>query len=118
MLRSFSRGSGKINVIGGGLLAACVAVMSPASAEDMTAGSVLTKMKPDQRFPYLAGIVEGLAHARYQRDDKATEGMACIYDWFYRTEGSAETIYAAFEKFKNHTPGAVMAALIQRRCGE
>ena len=103
-------------------LAALIVAMTcgalPADAKDMTAGSIITEMEPEARFPYLSGIVEGLAYARYKSDGNKTEGMACIYEWFYRGEKSANTIYGAFAKFKDHTPGAVMAALIKQRCGE
>lgn len=89
----------------------------PAAARDFTAGVVLDEMKPAERYGYLAGIVEGLAYARYRADSKDTAGMACIYGWFYGEEDAPTKIEAAFARFRDLTPGAIVAALLQRRCG-
>ncbi len=88
-----------------------------ALAEDFTAGTVLKNLADSERYPYVAGVVEGLAYARYQRDGKTTDGMGCIYDWFYERENTMLDIYAAFAKFPDFTPGAVVAALVQKECG-
>jgi hypothetical protein len=44
--------------------------------------------------------------------------MACIYDWLYQNEQTLPNIYQAFERFADYTPGAVVAALAERECGE
>lgn len=91
---------------------------SIAQAEDFTAGAVINNMEPAERYVFVAGIVEGLAYARFVADGKEEQpGMACIYTWFYEEDGTADTIFAAFAKFPDHLPGAVTAALAQRRCG-
>lgn len=76
--------------------------IQPATATDFTAQVVMEKMKAEERLPYLAGVVEGLAYARYARDNKdvpadkkTTLGMKCIYDWFYvDNQKTLNTIYA------------------------
>ncbi len=78
----------------------------------------MTEMEQSDRFPFVAGIVEGLAYARYVSDGQQTEGMGCIYDWFYETEGRIMQVYEAFEAFPDHLPGTVVAALVKRDCGE
>lgn len=70
-----------------------------------------------ERAAYLSGVIEGLAFARYAADGKSMEGMACIYDWFYDGDRALRKIYAAFERYPEHTPGAVIAALVKRKCG-
>lgn len=90
----------------------------PADATDFTAGAVTKKMEPEKRYSYIAGVVEGIAYARFARDDKKPAGMECIYDWFYKNAGTFDTLYAAFEKYPTFTPGAIVATLAKRKCGE
>lgn len=88
-----------------------------ADATDFTAGVVMEKMTSEQRSAYLAGVVEGLAYARYAKDGKQTDGMKCIYDWFYEKEDTLQKIHAAFDRFKDYLPGAVIAAMVAKECG-
>jgi hypothetical protein len=88
-----------------------------AAATDFTAGIVMEKMSPVERSAYLAGVIEGLAYARYARDGKADGGMKCIYQWFYEKEGTLKKIHAAFDHFKDYLPGAVIAAMLEKECG-
>ena len=90
---------------------------SVAAQEQMTAGSLTTNMNADERISFLAGIVEGLATARYYADDKQPEGRKCIYDWFYRTDGTLRKVYAAFDRYPDQFPGPIMAVLIRSKCG-
>lgn len=83
----------------------------------MTAGSVMEKMGLEERAAYLAGVIEGLAYARYAKDGRQTDGMGCIYDWYCRTDGALRKIYAALDRFSDYTPGAVLAAMIEKECG-
>lgn len=94
------------------------AASNQATARDLTAGFVASEMETGHRFAYLSGVVEGLAYARFVADGRQeSPGMACIYGWFYGDENAAATILAAFERFPDHLPGAVIGALVQRRCG-
>lgn len=100
------------------VLGGVIATAYPARAEDFTAGTVITTMKPEDRYPFISGIVEGLAYARFVADGKTeAPGMACIYRWFYEEDGTVDNIFAAFARFPDHLPGAVVGALITRRCG-
>ena len=94
-------------------------MLSPfgANATDFTAGIVVEKMDAKQRYSFVAGIIEGLAYARYAKDGKRTEGMKCVYDFLYEKEGATEKIYAAFDRFKDYLPGAVIAAMVEKECG-
>lgn len=102
-----------------GYLSASLAMIhiNPALATDFTAKTVMEKMPAEQRYPYLAGVVEGLAYARYVRDGKQTTGMECIYDWFYKKPETINLIYAALGKYQDFTPGAVIEALTHKPCG-
>lgn len=77
----------------------------------------MEKMTAEQRSSYIAGIIEGLAYARYAKDGKAEPGMKCIYQWLYEKEGTQRKIYAAFNNFKDYLPGAVIAAMVENECG-
>lgn len=94
-----------------------VLVPISATANGFTTEKVIKEMGTEERAAYLAGVVEGLAYARYAKDGKKTDGMTCIYKWFYQTEGTPKAILAAFQRFTDYTPGAVMAAMIERECG-
>ncbi|SMD14995.1 hypothetical protein SAMN05880593_12712 [Rhizobium sp. RU36D] len=74
-------------------------------------------MSPDEQVLYISGVVEGLAYARYANDNKATDGMKCIYDWFYQKDGTLLKIQSAFDNFKDYLPGAVIAAMVAKECG-
>ncbi|MEL7444255.1 MAG: hypothetical protein AAGK02_00385 [Pseudomonadota bacterium] len=95
-----------------------MALAGGATARDLSAGFVVQEMDPALRYPFISGIVEGIAYARFVAEGRSeTPGMACIYQWFYEEEGTAATIYAAFERFPDYLPGAVIGALVERRCG-
>ncbi len=99
------------------VLALLIVTSPPALAEKFTAGHVIEKMGRSDRYSFVAGVVEGLAYARFVADGKKTEGMACIYKWFYRDKTAWPQILQTFIKFKTHTPGAVLGALIKKKCG-
>ena len=75
----------------------------------------MERMDPYHRGPYIAGIIEGLAYARYLRDGDA-DGMACINDWFYEQEGALDQVYVAFGEFPEYLPGAVVSVLLDQVC--
>ncbi|WP_299500463.1 hypothetical protein [uncultured Roseobacter sp.] len=76
------------------------------------------EMEPNARFPFISGIVEGLAQARVRSDGGDTKMTGCIYHWFYEEDKSYDNILAAFARFQDRAPGAIVDALIRRRCGE
>lgn len=90
----------------------------PAVANDFTAEKVLKEMNAGEKFSYVAGVIEGLAMARYVKDGKKPEGMNCIYGWFYDDKKTVDTIYAAFEKYSTYPPGTIIDVLVKRKCGE
>lgn len=89
-----------------------------AAANDFTAQKVMKEMDEKQRYAYVAGVVEGLAVARYMKDGKQKNGMECIYDWFYDDKQSVDTIYTAFGKYADYPPGSIIDVLAKQKCGE
>ena len=87
-------------------------------AAGYTAKDVMEELQAEQRVPYMQGIIEGLAYARYIRDGKKTEGMGCIYDWFYKKPGTVDVIFAAFGQYPQYPPGSIVAALEKKVCGD
>lgn len=108
---------GLIVAMGGSLLSA-------ASAEEFNAGAVINKMSDIERHAYMAGIVEGLAYSRFRHDNKNSPGsknaagMNCIYDWWYRREGTRMKVLKAFVAFPDQYPGPIVASLARKECGE
>ena len=97
------------------LLTSGVCVSSAYAETPMTAGVAHKNMSAREFHAFTAGIAEGLAYARYQRD--GVEGMKCVLEWFYKSGNSARHIDQAFTRFADHYPSNVMAALINRQCG-
>lgn len=92
----------------------------PAFADTpMTAGVLMQNMPARERYAFAAGVVDGLAYARFQKDNKQSEGMQCIYDWFYKGTGQTMLrIEQAFENFPDYPPGSVIAVMAKKECGE
>lgn len=84
----------------------------------MTAKKVMTDLPAGERYLFVAGMVEGLAVARYHKDGKKKDGMECILNWFYDDKHTKESIYAAFDRYADYPPGAVIDVLAKRKCGE
>ena len=105
-------------VLGSHLLTFGVFAVQPVTANDFTAEKVMKHMDDKQRYAYMAGVVEGLAIARYMKDGKQKAGMECIYDWFYGDKTTVNTSYAAFEKYPAYPPGSIVDVLAKRKCGE
>jgi len=51
------------------------------------------------------------------KDNKQVTGMGCIYDWFYKKQDRIQDIYQAFNRFKEHMPGAIVATMVAKECG-
>lgn len=92
-------------------------VPTVAHAEEFTAGVVMTKMGTSDRYSFVAGIVEGLAHARYIRDGKTPKGRSCLYGWFYDDKATLQKIYEGFRRYPNALPGQVVGTLAAVKCG-
>lgn len=112
-----------ISVTGVLLLGANNAVAND-NGSPMTAGLIMDKMPVRERVSYVAGIVEGLAHARFLADTKRSgendsNGMKCIYDWYYSADGQTHMqVEAAFRKYPQHYPATLIIAMLKKRCGE
>lgn len=107
---------------------ACVSIFvvvgldaSKAEVPDLSSHGLLSKMTPEERYSFVAGVVEGVAFHRYTIGNKDKAAMECVYDWFYEKHDGQRTIdliYVAFGKFPDYPPAAVVAALAKRKCGE
>lgn len=117
MWRQLRSEPGRFSAIGGALLATVLGVLPAQSQTEFTAGVVLDKMDARERYVFIAGIVEGLAHARYEADGRDPAGRSCIYRWFYEDKAAAGNIEQAFSLYRDRLPGSVVGALIQMRCG-
>lgn len=77
----------------------------------------MEKMTTEERVSFWMGIIEGLAHARYVKDNKEPAGRACIYNWM-RESNSNEKLREAFLKYPNAMPGQIVGILVAVECGE
>lgn len=109
------------------LTAALIAVAAGAwsvQAEEFNADAVINKMTDVERHAYMAGVVEGLAYSRYRHDNKNTPGgkdatgMNCIYRWWYKVDGTRMKVLKAFVAFRDQYPGAIVASLARKECGD
>jgi len=96
-----------------------VAGVNISNASELDAGAVLNKMKEDERFGYVSGVIEGLAYSRWQRDKPDQTGMKCIYDWYYKNNSKRweNTIIPVFEKYQDKPVGAILYVLTKKKCG-
>lgn len=79
---------------------------------------MLGKMDPDERYPFIAGIIEGIAYHRYKAGGKDSQAMNCVYDWFYDDAKAVDQIYESFAEFPDYPPASVIDALVSRKCGK
>lgn len=106
-------------VLAGGMSALTIFNAAPVKAGSFDAKTVIDKMSSEEKAVYIAGLVDGLAYARYEKEGKKTTGgMKCIYYWYQKKEDTVENIILAFHKYKNYTPNAIVAAMIAKECGE
>ncbi len=96
----------------------CFLTSSPDPATALTAAEVLSKMNADERHTYEAGIVDGLAQARWIKDKPDPTGMKCTYDWFYK---NGKKSYSHLEQLMKRHPDKQMSGLIyvliKKECG-
>ena len=89
------------------------------SAKAQNAGDIMNKMSSDERNGYIAGVVEGLAYSRWLRDRPNSDGMKCVYDWFYDSKDKEKLeMYDWFERHPDKHVGPLMFVLIKKECGE
>lgn len=101
------------------IAASGVSIPQNASAEEMNAGVVLEKMTVSERVSHIAGVIEGLAYARWLKDKPDAAGSQCIYDWYYDGgEVVARKIHTWFEHHADKPVGALLYVLIKQECGE
>ena len=88
-------------------------------AQALTADDVLNKMNSDQRFGYISGVIEGLAYARWAKDQPDSTGMNCVYDWYYQGgEERSNQVDTWLHRHLDRPVGALLHVLIKRDCGE
>lgn len=89
---------------------------SPAQA--FTANEVVNSMSERERSVYLAGIVDGLAQARWIADRPDQVGMSCIYNWYYQGGDTTQaTIRQWFSRHLDKEANGLLYVLIERECG-
>ena len=110
----------KVKVAASGLLIGVALGVHPAWAErpDLSNHAMLGKMEIDDHYPFIAGIVEGIAYHRYKAGGKDSTTMNCVYDWFYDDKTAVDQIYFSFGEFPDYPPASVIDALVSRKCGE
>lgn len=98
-------------------LASTLTLLStPALA--ITAAEVRSKMNQDERSSFIAGIVDGLAQARWIKDKPDATGMRCIYDWHYKpTRKSVNSRETLMDRHPEKPISSLIFALVKKQCG-
>lgn len=106
-------------IIGLALVVVVENLSSSANASDLNADAVINKMNAEQRFSYVAGVIEGLSYARYVKDAPNEAGMKCIRDWFYKDNSKLwlETLFPVFKKHNDKSVGVIVYVLTKKECG-
>lgn len=76
------------------ILASFAFVAVSKDAEALTAGEIAQNMSTDERLAYVAGVVEGLAYARWLADGKDATGQQCIWDWYLGSDQRVSDVSA------------------------
>jgi hypothetical protein len=101
------------------ILAAVFSLSFARETMALTADDVLNNMSVKEQTAYVAGIVGGLAYARFLRDRPDEAGMTCIYDWYYTGEAARhQQINQWFERHLDTPVEPLLYVLIKKECGE
>jgi len=103
-------------------VAACVSLpllITSMSAKALTADDVMNKMNDDQRSSFIAGVIGGLAYARFLSDRPDETGMSCIHDWYYGDDNkkNMKRMHAWFDKHLDKPIEPLLYVLIKKDCG-
>jgi len=86
------------------------------SAQNLDADFVLNEMTIDQRASYIAGLLEGLAFARWHKDKPDFSGSRCIKNWYDR-DTKLPRIKDWFTRHPDKQPGPLLYILVKQDCG-
>ena len=85
----------------------------------LTADEVLNKMNFDERHGYLAGVIEGLAQARWVADKPDDAGYNCIYDWYYKGGKEREELVNTWlNRHPDKSASGLIYVLVKKECGD
>ncbi len=91
-------------------------ITQQTQAQNLDADFVLNKMTSDQQVSFVAGVVEGLAFSRWQRDKPDRTGIQCIYAW-YGKKDKWPKIEQWFGRHPDKQVGPLLYILIKQDCG-
>lgn len=100
------------------LIATMINGIHVKEAAALTANDVLNNMSSKEQTSYVAGVVGGLAQARWVKDKPDQTGMNCINNWFYNSqEKKWNQIDTWFKKHLEKPANALLYVLIKKECG-
>lgn len=102
------------------MLASFAFLAGGKEAAALTVTEVRENMTPKEQTRYVAGVVEGLAFARWIADGRDNAGMNCIWGWYFGEDQAAlfAKQSAFFDKHPDQQVSTLMYALIREECGE
>lgn len=103
-----------VTIIGGMLLSNTY--ITDSYAQNLDANYVLNKMNADEQVGFIAGVVEGLAFSRWQRDRPDETGLECIYRWHGKKD-KWNDIEQWFARHPTRQVGPLLYILIKKDCG-
>ncbi len=91
-------------------------VLVPTTAFALKARDVMEAMTEQQRFGYVAGLIDMLAY--YHALGQDTAKRDCIYKLFYKTKDGPRLVYRALKKWPDKASEGVVVVLINQVCGK
>jgi len=101
------------------ILMLVISFVAVKPAQAITGGEVLNKMNAKEQSAYLAGVVSGMAQAKWLTEKPSTEGMDCINGWYFNGgEKRHKKINAWFERHADKSAAGLLYILIKKECGD
>jgi hypothetical protein len=97
-----------------------LAIAPFGQANALTVAEIRENLSAEEQTHYVAGVVEGLAFARWIADDRDATGMNCIWSWYLGSDTQARfnQQMTMFDRHPDQQVSTLMYALIREECGE
>lgn len=90
---------------------------SACSAENLKSSDLMNNMTAEQRHWWYAGAYTTLGHA-VQINEQESGKAECVWNWYFKDpELREKQLEKSFSAYPDHSPTAIILALLKRDCG-